>query len=57
MFHTLNQRARASGVIAVCTLLLTDIDALTISAKVVAAGGAQSLAAQAIAVGILANCA
>ena len=43
----------ASGAI----LGLTDVDALTISmTKVAAAGGSQSIAAQAIAIGILANC-
>jgi uncharacterized membrane protein (DUF4010 family) len=42
----------ASGAV----LGLTDVDALTISMTKTAAGSAQSVAAQAIAIGILANC-
>jgi uncharacterized membrane protein (DUF4010 family) len=47
-----------SGLIVSAAVLgLTDVDALTISmTKVAAAGGAQSIAATAIAVGIVANC-
>jgi uncharacterized membrane protein (DUF4010 family) len=46
-----------SGLLASGAVLgLTDVDALTISMTKTAVGGAQSVAAQAIAIGILANC-